>query len=234
MYLTADASRHPSFPVFRSPDPALSPSASQSLLRGYNIIPEESPAFAYQYIKNIFGPAFDPYGMLESKAQLDHMDIWLQIPNIGEPGVRKLFETFWTTAHICFPILDEAALRKLYATLPPAAQLRVDRSNCALAAIIFSVLALSALYQRTKAEAEYYYWWATCMAKLDAGKYELEMVMVNILKASELALYEIRKLTCRPAIALISRVQVNAHITRSLTVRHAGVDLFRFVFCRPE
>jgi len=172
--------------------------------------------------------------MLESRAQLDHIKIWLQLPNIREPEVRQLFETFWTTAHICFPILDQAALRRLYDSLPPADHLRVDRSNCALAAILFSLLALSALYQRTKAEAEYYYWWASCMAKLDVGKYELEMVMVNILKASKLAHCQTRKLTCRPAIALISRVQVNGHITGSLILRYVGVDIFRFVVCRPE
>jgi len=137
----------------------------------------------------MFGPECDANEMLGFKSQLDHFNIWTLLPNIREPKVIELFQAYWTTAHICFPILDEATIRNLYETLPLNDQLSVDRHSCVLAAIILSVLALAALYRGNQDEAEYYHWWACCMAKLDAGKYELEMVIVNVLKASDLSNY---------------------------------------------
>ena len=133
----------------------------------------------------MFGQECGPHKMLESKSRLDLDNIWAAIPNIKEPHVMGLFETFWSTAHLCFPILDEATVRQLYKTLPTNDQLHADRHNCVLAAIIFSTLVLSALYQRSKEEAEFYYWWACCLAQLDTGTYELEMIILNVLKASD-------------------------------------------------
>ena len=92
--------------------------------------------------------------MLQSKSQLDD-NIWMQLPNLRKYGVKALFENYWKTAHVYFPILDEATIRLLYDTLADG-QFNYRRA-CILRAIIFSVLALSALYEWNKEESEYYY-----------------------------------------------------------------------------